>query len=785
MTISTRVPRLSRTFAALAAALTFGPALAQEGGGAPAFRAPENTISIGVSGASGNQSDRARWGMFNGLRDHDVNGLAGFNYTNNDASTAHWLTIQGNNLGLDSRDLGASYRWLGDLKVNVDYSELVRHDPRTINTSLQNAGTTNPIVPAGLIAPGAGQDLNLELKRKGLGLVVEKRFGDFQVEFNAKTEDKTGARFFGKGFACSTSWNQAFPAMGCGTNTSAYALLMLPEPVDSNIKQYDAKLNYLGQKLNLTAGYYGSFYTNNNGAIFPTIGLTAFGNQGGGTGSVPGTGNQGVNAGFAGLMSQPVALWPDNQSHQFYLSGNYAFTPSTKATFKYSYTHATQNESFTGMGLSAGPGGRDNFGGRLDWTKLQLGLAAHPLHDLHVHGDLAYDHKENNSPLDFYSQSYTCSTGNVVSRTCLAAGTSVPGAGNVNVRPNIPSAFWSNNVQSPTKYEAKIEATYRLPKDFLLVGGIKHEYEDYGAFTQTDVAGGISGLRQKFKNMSYRAELRKTMSESLTGSVSWITENKHGVSNWLVPANINNTNTTGVSAISEQAFFSRTNIIPFMFLNRQVDKYRLMVNWTPLERLSVQAFVEDGRTSWGGPTGDSGMQAMRLNTVSFDASYDLSENWKFTAYWSQAAQRSTLGSSTGYDARLNDRNTGSGFGFSGTPLANLRVGGDYTWIHDRLQYLQAADSSNAPSSVVVTYLNASGGLPDVKYQLSRLRLWGEYSFNKTSAVRADYIYNRTFFNEWTYNFNGTPWTYSDNTTLNAKQTQSVNYIGASYIYKFK
>jgi hypothetical protein len=44
---------------------------------------------------------------------------------------------------------------------------------------------------------------------------------------------------------------------------------------------------------------------------------------------------------------------------------------------------------------------------------------------------------------------------------------------------------------------------------------------------------------------------------------------------------------------------------------------------------------------------------------------------------------------------------------------------------------------------------------------------------------------RSDFNEWTYNFNGTPYRCSDNTTINAKEKQSVDFLGASYVYKFQ
>ena len=82
-------------------------------------------------------------------------------------------------------------------------------------------------------------------------------------------------------------------------------------------------------------------------------------------------------------------------------------------------------------------------------------------------------------------------------------------------------------------------------------------------------------------------------------------------------------------------------------------------------------------------------------------------------------------------------------------------------------------------------LAASGGLPDVVYRLTRLNLYGEYDLQKNAYVRVDFIHHRTSFNEWTYSLNGIPFLYSDNTTISAQEKQSVSFIGASYIYKFK
>lgn len=172
-----------------------------------------------------------------------------------------------------------------------------------------------------------------------------------------------------------------------------------------------------------------------------------------------------------------------------------------------------------------------------------------------------------------------------------------------------------------------------------------------------------------------------------------------------------------------------------------------------------------------------------MGTFSLDAAYDFSETWKVHGYFSRGRQTVNSGHSTGYDADLKDTSNSFGVGLTGKPTTRLQVGADLTWLNDKLVYQQTLDALN--TSATNTALIAAGGLPDVTYGLLRLKLYGAYALQKNAFVRMDYIYNRTTFNEWTYNFNGTPYLYSDNSTIGAQQKQSVSFIGASYVHKFE
>jgi hypothetical protein len=75
------------------------------------------------------------------------------------------------------------------------------------------------------------------------------------------------------------------------------------------------------------------------------------------------------------VLQLPYGAAPDNQAHQAYLSGNYAWTATTRSTFKLAYTHATQNQDYGSMGFTGLPTvSRTNLGG-CGWIRASFSSA--------------------------------------------------------------------------------------------------------------------------------------------------------------------------------------------------------------------------------------------------------------------------------------------------------------------------------------------------------------------------------------------------------------------------
>jgi len=159
---------------ALAMLAAFGPAWADDDAVIELSK-PSSFVTAGAAGVSGDRKDRSLFGQYNGLRKDDAFLMLDFSYVKRDEATGTWTILEGRDLGLETRELRGQYGPQGNWKVYGEYSEIVRRYPRTINSSIQGAGTTNPIVTL-LPVAGTGSDIDLKTERKRTTVGAEKLF---------------------------------------------------------------------------------------------------------------------------------------------------------------------------------------------------------------------------------------------------------------------------------------------------------------------------------------------------------------------------------------------------------------------------------------------------------------------------------------------------------------------------------------------------------------------------------------------------------------------------------
>jgi MtrB/PioB family decaheme-associated outer membrane protein len=689
------------------------------------------SVSVGGAWVSGDAADRAIFGQYNGLRDRDAYGLLGFDYDRRNEATGTWVQMQGVDLGLDTRELNFLWKRQGNWQVSADYGELVRRELYTVNTGLAGAGGVTPQVVYLGNGAGSGASFDPKTRRKGLGIGLSKWFGPgLQFDVSVRSENKEGSRLFGIGMNC-----QSIVAPDCGSTALAStgtAVLLLPEPIKSNHSQVEARLAYAGERLRLSGGYYGSLYNNEYATMAPAI---------------PGSLNNPLGsplplaAGLQGILSNPVALPPDNQAHHFDVTGNVTITPTTRANFKLAYSQATQDQAFAGTGLAGAPAGVASLDGKVDTTMAQVGISSRPIARLTLLAEARYEDRKDKTPIALYN----------------AQG----------------AATYTNRDYSNEKIRGKLQATYQISGNYSASVGADYESIDRAAFTPTSAVAGVSALRLETEETSFRAELRRRMTETFSFSAGYIYSDRDG-SNWLRPA------APGVVEVTDPAAgFSSTAIFSPTLADRRRDKVRLMAMWQASDALSIQFSAEDGKDKYSAPTRYA-LQKTRMDLYSVDVSYAVSEAWNASAYASRGTQKLNQARPAGSIIAYDNTSTNFGVGVNGRLGGKFELGGGLSYVNDKSEYAQTLDEFASPAAAAL--LAATGGLPDIVFRRTELKLFGKYLLGKSSSLRLDAIHQRARFNDWGYQFNGVPYLFSDNTTLSLQQVQNVTFVGLTYTY---
>ncbi len=697
----------------------------------------ETIVSVGAGAASGSRGQQAWFGQYSNFgAGRSAVGLLGLDYTLRKEEQSAWVQLMGSDLLGDTRDLSLVWKNPGSWKITADYGELVHYDPYTINTGLLGVGTTTPQVVSLPGGAGTGTDLDLKTKRTKLGIGFSKIISPaWQIELDLKTENKEGARLFGVGMNCPSSIDAS-----CTGGTAAnpgWAVLMLPEPIKANHSQVQARMSYSQDKLRFSLGYYASFYRNDYSTLDPVVPASF------GTAFAP-------NIALQTLLSQSLALPPDNQAHQFDMSGSYDITPTTRSTLKVAFGRATQTNDFAGAGLLNAPGPSTgylgtvtNLGGQVDTKLFKLGLSSRPIPRLSLLADVRYEDKDDKTPLAFYN----------------ADGT---------------GAFTTNRNLPRRKTGGKLQANWQFNSDYRGTLGADFEAIDRGVFTATSAVSGISALRQKTEETGVYAEVRRRMSHDFSGAIKVSSSRRDG-SNWLRP-----NAGAGVTEVADPA----TGFLPsalFMATlgDRTRDKVKLSANWQTNDKVTLQFSAENGIDKFSTP-GIYGVRRTSMNQFGVDGTYSLSYAWSFNGYLSRGAQTIDQSRYAGYNMAFDNTSTSLGVGFAGKISSPLHVGGSLSYIHDKSVYAQTLNSF--ASAYNAALLASTGGLPDVVYRQTALKLYGKYDLDKRSSVRVDLVHQRTSLDDWAWGYNNVPYVYTDGTTVLQNPNQSVSFIGVSYVY---
>lgn len=499
--------------------------------------------------------------------------------------------------------------------------------------------------------------------------------------------------------------------------------LFVADLIDHTTSKAEVTLNYYRDSLQVAGGYYGSWFRNN------TVGYTAFG----------------ATLATATVMTQPL----DNQAHQLFVGGSYRFTPTTKGTFKLAYSRGTQDEAIPTAGLVNGNiyGNLPSLNAKVDTTVLQFGLTAKPMPKLSVVANLRYYDRDDKTPL---------------------VG-SVPNTGNGALLAQ------DNKPRSYTTTTGKLEGIYLLPQGYSATAGIDYNVKDRTVYTTLNGVAYNPYVpdRDKLREATYRLQLRKSLTESLNGSLAYLQSDRKG-SGYTPNTQI------GVATNS-----------PVHIADRDRQKLRLAIDWAPVEKLDLQLVAETARDDYGSGERPEGLQDGRANLYSLDASYKLSDDWLVTGWYAYNTNDAHFNirrnATVNYLHDQNDTGEALGLNLSGMVNAKTRLGAELSWSKDHTAFVQSQSDGlvTLPTSGGVTGVLA----PDITSKVIKLNLFAEYALDKNAGLRFDVAYQKWQTNDWQWTYtNGLPWQYgtaTDGTTVITTPTQSATFLSARYIYKFR
>lgn len=517
------------------------------------------------------------------------------------------------------------------------------------------------------------------------------------------------------------------------------AALFVAEPIDSTTQQLDVTLEYTGEKLQLAGGYAGSWYNNKNDLVLASVRGVSNPRE---TSSAPNT--------------TPLSLPLDNEAHQFFLNAGYSFTPSTRGTLKVSRSVATQDETIPSIGLTGvnAPfaGAPHKLDGEIVTSLVELGLSSRPTSKLSLNANLRYHDVDDNTPLFGF-------VGNNTTRVATVHNT-------------------------PHSYETKsgkVEASYLLPERFKLIGGVEFKDQDRSAPKFHNER--YVPFAESLEETTYRLQLRRSMSETVNGSVAFLHSTRDGSVRAL--PHEPSTLTDGGSIYDA--------INPLHIADRTRNKWRMSLDWAPVEAFSMQFNVEDSRDDYQREDGRPfGLKDGQATLVSVDARYAFSDKWQITGWASHdvtsAEQlsgrwaRNTRSSIPNMLKRadLEDQGDSVGLGLRGAVTSKLSIGADVQWTRTQSSYDEDTSAARTASEIP---------LADIESTLTRVSMFARYAIRKNADVQLDLIHERWKTDDWTWSFaNGSNYVYgttTDGTIVSNKPKQTANFIGARYIYKFQ
>lgn len=736
-----------------------------------AIRRPTNFVEIGAENVS---RSSAKFGEYNGLNNSGAEFIGNFSVRGGDAyeggdGILRW-GINGNDLGTTSRELGATVGNQGKWDLNFGYDELRHNITDTYQTPQQGSmGGNTFTLPADFgafnaaAAPsartlnatqlGAFHTEEVGTTRKNTSIGAGFNFSpQLSLKFDYNHLDQSGAKLIG-----------AAALGGVAVSTTTWrpeAVAILMNPTNYKTDTFNLALNWVGDKGHLTGAYYASIFKDGYESLSyqnPMLNAAAV--------VAPGL-----------YQTTTMSTAPDNQLHQLNLSGGYAFSPTTKLAGGISYGRNTQNDSFL-SGMPEIPVAftlpLSSLDGRVITKHADLKLTNQTTKDLALSATLKHNERDNQTQSNLY-QYYA-----INNRTTADAAANAP---------------YSNK-----KTELELAGDYRVVKGQTIRLAYGYEKSSRWCNNYALAANCLVSPSNTEDKLGIKYKLKASDDVSLNAGYTYAKRKATYDHNAITPlAGLDTLTPNDVNSQNYPGF------LPYIYAPRKQDLLKAGVNWQASEKLE---FGLEGRYA-NDKYSDStlGVQGSRTTGINLDATYTYSEDASVSAYvsWQNSKKDMRIGASGGTPAADN---TATSYALLVAPTniwtnqldedsnaigintkrrlmgGKLELTGDLSYSLDKSRY-----STQVPylATCSLPTVLSCGDLPDIKSQLTTLKITGIYALDKSSKVSVGYMYQQLKSDDYFYNWYQYGYTGLRGMPTNQQAPNySVNLVAVSYIYNFK
>jgi MtrB/PioB family decaheme-associated outer membrane protein len=658
-----------------------------------------------------------------------------------DGDSSQYYRIQGLNLGLTSRYVGAEYGHQGIGGLRIFYDELPVYRTENAYSFFTGSGDSSYVLPPGWVAggradtpvpgdPGYPTAFQTSILENSTKREIEWDRRKIGSEFSAVLHPNVE---FDADYVYETKKGKKLMAAIIGENGGDPRSVIIPEPLDYITQRFGGALHYGGERLQLGLEYHGSVFDDENHHTTWEVPFTARG------AAAPFNPIWDLTAGFQGppdgVLPECVGVFgcgtgrkgqmPDNWFHQILATGGYDLPYRTRVTLGTAFSWAHQDQDYLPYTVNPElvvdiPLPRNDLDGQVFTTIVDFGITSRPLNKLRLDARYRFEDRDNQTPRD----TYVYVTSDAADQGDADGGTA---------RINLPYSLTRNHVT--------FDVGYQLPLRSELVLGYEWEqterdYQEVEELWENTLSAILTGRPASSLQTRIHYEHTWRDGSSYEGSRPFIASH--------TPAFIDEEATACIDdgfTLEECLWENHPLLRKYYLANVHRDSIQSLVTWIPHEVVSISASVGWTLDDYYDTTyGLTGYQSASPGIDVTVAPLEWLSVYGFYNYeWSRYKQKGiSFGNPTqamdptrDWWSRQSVYTHTAGVGFDVAAIPNrLEFGVDYVY----------ADSTGVIGIDVGSALAAVPNFPNTDSHQNNVSVRTEYHFTDNFSTRVGYLF---------------------------------------------